>query len=117
MARVSVGIALLVLATAASAQSYRDVTPTPPPATARPSEAPAPSGPTDNSAEVAVASLRGLEFTTDRHAAASMPSSAPSESQAANGAITAKNLPLLDTSFLAGFAADLGKPITFGRLA
>jgi hemolysin activation/secretion protein len=117
MARVSVGIALLVLATAASAQSYRDVTPTPPPATARPSEAPAPSGPADNSAEVAVASLRGLEFTTDKHAAASMSSSAPSESQAANGAITAKNLPLLDASFLADFAADLGKPITFGRLA
>jgi hemolysin activation/secretion protein len=117
MARVSVGIALLVLATAASAQSWRDVTPTPPPAAARPSEAPAPTGPTDNSAEVAVASLRGLEFTTDKRAAGSMPSSGPSESQAANGAITAENLPLLDANFLAGFAADLGKPITFGRLA
>jgi hemolysin activation/secretion protein len=117
MARVSVGIALFVLATAASAQSYRDVTPTPPPATARPPEAPAPSGPTENSAEVAVASLRGLEFTTDKHAAVSMPPPAPSESQAENGAITAKNLPLLDANFLAGFAADLGKPMTFGRLA
>jgi hemolysin activation/secretion protein len=92
------------------AQAYRDVTPSPPPSTARPSEGPTPAEHADNSAEVAVANLRGLAFTADSHAESPM-------TQTADGAITAKGLPPLDATFLAGFAADLGKPATFGRLA
>nr|WP_259295149.1 ShlB/FhaC/HecB family hemolysin secretion/activation protein [Paraburkholderia sp. DHOC27] len=96
--------------TPAAAQSYRDVTPSPPPAPARPSAAPAPAAPVDNAAQVAVASLHGLTFTTDRSATSPV-------AQAADGALTSTGLPLLDAHFLASFAADLGKPMTFGRLA
>ena len=59
---------------------------------------------------MAVETLRGLVFAAD-HAVQS------SVTQAAQGAITAQALPLLDASFLAGFSADLGRPMTFGRLA
>ena len=92
------------------AQSYRDVTPSPPPTSARPQEAPAPAEGAGNAAQVAVQTLHGLTFTADSHVESPV-------NEAADGAITAKGLPLLDASFLAGFAADIGKPMTFGRLA
>ena len=109
-ARFGVGVALFALATAALAQSYRDVTPSPPPNPARPQEAPAPAEGADNAAQVAVQTLHGLTFTADSHVESPV-------NEAADGAITAKGLPLLDAAFLAGFAADIGKPMTFGRLA
>ena len=109
-ARLSVGVALVALATVAAAQSYRDVTPSAPPSSTPSLKTPAPAGQADNAAQVAVQTLHGLTFTADSHAESPL-------SEAADGAITAKGLPLLDAPFLGGFTADIGKPVTFGQLA
>lgn len=110
-AHVFAAAALIVFAAGASAQSYRDVTPNPPPALERSTSSPTPPEPADNSTQVAVESLHGLVFIAD-----SRTGSSPL-TQISDGAITAKGLPLLDESFLASFTADLGRPMTFGRLA
>ncbi|WP_345816583.1 ShlB/FhaC/HecB family hemolysin secretion/activation protein [Paraburkholderia sp. PREW-6R] len=92
----------------ACAQAYRDVAPQPAPAAPRsaPHEA-APDTQTE-SARIAVASLAGLVFEP---AGAAASAGSPSQPVAAEG------LPLLDADFLRAFDADLGKPLSFGRLA
>lgn len=104
------GAALIAFASAAAAQSYRDVTPQPPPAAAHQPAPPVPSTGDLNATQVAVETLRGLVFAADHRVQSPV-------TQAAQGAITAQGLPLLDVSFLAGFLTDLGRPMTFGRLA
>jgi hypothetical protein len=102
--------AVLITFAIAAAQSYRDVTPTPPPANARQPAPPVPPGGDPNATQVAVETLRGLVFAADHRVQSSV-------THAAQGAITAQGRPLRDASFLAGFSADLGRPMTFGRLA
>lgn len=104
------GAFLIAFAIAAAAQSYRDVTPTPPPPNAHQLKPPVLPEGDPNATQVAVETLRGLVFSADH-------SGQPSVTEAAQGAITAQGLPLLDAQFLAGFSADLGRPMTFGRLA
>ncbi|MFT4435450.1 ShlB/FhaC/HecB family hemolysin secretion/activation protein [Caballeronia sp. 15715] len=104
------GAVLIAFAIAAAAQSYRDVTPTPPPPNAHQLKPPVLPEGDPNATQVAVETLRGLVFSADH-------SGQPSVTEAAQGAITAQGLPLLDAQFLAGFSADLGRPMTFGRLA
>ncbi|MGF7136289.1 hemolysin activation/secretion protein [Paraburkholderia sp. EB58] len=108
--RAGMGAALIAFASAAAAQSYRDVTPQPPPAAAHQPAPPVPSTGDLNATQVAVETLRGLVFAADHRVQSPV-------TQAAQGAITAQGLPLLDASFLAGFLTDLGRPMTFGRLA
>lgn len=108
--RVGTGAVLIAFAIAAAAQSYRDVTPTPPPPNAHQLKPPVLPEGDPNATQVAVETLRGLVFSADH-------SGQPSVTEAAQGAITAQGLPLLDAQFLAGFSADLGRPMTFGRLA
>ncbi|PMS26964.1 peptide transporter [Paraburkholderia rhynchosiae] len=92
------------------AQAWRDVAPQPAPPTPR-SAPPQPSAPPDaNSAQIAVSRLEGLVFEA---AGASASATAAAKQQT----ITAEALPLLDAAFLHTFDADLGKPLTFGRLA
>lgn len=99
--------ASMLVATASHAQSYRDVNPVPPPAPARPVAPPVPPEPVSDSQQVAIEALRGLIFEAPGTRAEERPT----------GGIVAKDLPLLDDAFLAGFAADIGKPLTLGRLA
>ena len=94
--------ASMLVATASHAQSYRDVNPVPPPAPARPVAPPVPPEPVSDSQQVAIEALRGLIFEAPGTRAEERPT----------GGIVAKDLPLLDDAFLAGFAADLGKPLT-----
>lgn len=109
-AHAGMGAAVTTFAIAAAAQSYHDVTPTPPPAGAHQAAPLAPPGGDPNATQVAVATLRGLVFMADHRVQLPV-------TQAAQGAILAQGLPLLDASFLAGFSSDLGRPVTFGRLA
>ncbi|MEX3954997.1 ShlB/FhaC/HecB family hemolysin secretion/activation protein [Trinickia sp. EG282A] len=107
--------ALLVIGAApAWAQAYRDVQPSAPPAAARPSSPPVPPAAADGSQRIAVDRLRSLTFVAD---AATVTTDGHASNQVAGGAITATRLPLLDASFLERFAADIGKPLTFARLA
>ena len=95
----------------AAAQSYRDVAPIAPPAAERPRAPKPPSEPADNSQAVAVPSLRGIAFIRADATTSS------ERKSAAGDAITYAGVPLLDAPFLDTFAADLGKPLTFARLA
>lgn len=106
------GAALALVCTAAGAQSYRDVAPSPPPAPTRPTSPPRPPGPTSDSQQVAIATLRGIAFVKDDgHVlvrSRALPEGKP---------VAAVGLPVLDDTFLAQFADDIGKPLTFARLA
>lgn len=97
----------------AHAQAYRDVAPVPPPAAVRPSapEPPLPPLPqADTAAAIAVPSLRELVFVA--------PANASQPAAAAGGDhVRAVGLPVLDETFLQDFSADIGKPLTFARLA
>lgn len=104
--------ALAVISATAAAQSYRDVAPTPPPAPARPASPPMPSAPPTGSAEVAVAALKGLVFVKDDGHAVVRTQPLPEGKQ-----VAAVGLPLLDNALLAEFAGDIGRPLTFARLA
>ncbi|VXA96072.1 Surface antigen (D15) [Burkholderia sp. 8Y] len=95
----------------AAAQAYRDVAPIAPPAAARPRAPQPPQQPGDESQAVAIDNLRGIAFARAGEAASS------DHQSAAHDAITSTGLPLLDPAFLDTFAADLGKPLTFARLA
>lgn len=95
----------------AAAQAYRDVAPIAPPAAERPRAPQPPQQPADESPAVAIEDLRGIAFARAGEAASGHRRSA------AQGAITSTDLPLLDAAFLDTFAADLGKPLTFARLA
>ena len=106
------GVALALVSTTAAAQAYRDVAPTPPPAPSRPSGPPRPPSPESGSQQVAVALLRGLVFVKDDGRAAVRSQSLPDGKQ-----IAEVNLPELDDAFLAGFANDIGRPLTFAGLA
>lgn len=90
------------------AQAWRDVAPQPAPTTPRS----APSQPSAQSeaqsAQVAVAKLEGLVFE---------PAGANAPAAATHPGIAAESLPELDPAFLRTFQADLGEPLTFGRLA
>lgn len=103
--------ALGALASAAHAQSYRDVAPLPPPKESRPPEPQAPAQPSGKPSQIAVAQLRGLIFFSATGA-----DRKPPPAIGLHG-VAASNLPLLDASFLHGFDADLGRPLTFERLA
>lgn len=144
--RHQVGLACCVIALfsrGAIAQSYRDVSPAVPPAAKPKPQTPARPPGDENDDRVALPTLKGIVFTaadangTDVAAA---PASASSSSAAApaaasssatspsvtsppvatargSDAIRAIGLPLLDPDFLAAFKGDIGKPLTFGRLA
>ncbi|MDR5752813.1 MULTISPECIES: ShlB/FhaC/HecB family hemolysin secretion/activation protein [unclassified Caballeronia] len=104
----------MLLTSSALAQSYRDVTPAAPPTPPRPVAPPVPPQPATDSPQIAVQTLNGLVFDP---AASAAPVAPIARSSASNGRITASGLPLLDEAFLAGFAPDLGRPLSFGRLA
>lgn len=132
--RGSLRAALLVLCVAgalqpwrASAQAYRDVAPQPAPQTPR-SKPPEPSAQTgEESARIAVNALEGLVFEPAGASTAASPGSpgspggSPAQSAGSTAEpasrIVANDLPLLDAAFLQRFDADLGKPLSFGRLA
>ncbi|MEC5404228.1 ShlB/FhaC/HecB family hemolysin secretion/activation protein [Paraburkholderia sp. MPAMCS5] len=90
------------------AQAYRDVAPQPAPPTPRSAPSQPSVQPEANAARIAVQKLEGLVFEP---AGASASAAAPQQRIAAEG------LPVLDAAFLHGFDADLGKPLSFGRLA
>ncbi|CAH2774414.1 MAG: Hemolysin activation/secretion protein [uncultured Paraburkholderia sp.] len=66
------------------------------------------SEPETQSAQVAVSSLAGLIFE---------PAGSVVMTAAPDHRVTADGLPVLDAAFLQTFDSDLGKPLTFGRLA
>jgi len=111
LAGMAACMTLGALAPAVYAQSYRDVAPVPPPRDNRPAAPPAPVQPSGKPAQIAVASLRALAFVPAAEANAQAPSAT------AQAAVTADHLPLLDAAFLHSFDADLGRPLTFARLA
>ncbi|WP_232437878.1 ShlB/FhaC/HecB family hemolysin secretion/activation protein [Burkholderia ubonensis] len=100
------------MSTLAAAQQYEGVAPIRPPsrpASALPS---LPLPPPDQSERIAIAVLHGLEFVaTDSTAGES------ATMKIAHGSIFSIGAPALDEGFLRRFDADLGKPVTFGRLA
>lgn len=128
----------------ASAQSYRDVSPAVP-APSKPLTQKQPSAPANGTDDrVALQRLNGLVFTAaDSGRIGSVAAAAASPGERSNppaaptttpdvtsparlalpttasggGAIQAIGLPLLDPAFLGAFEGDLGKPLTFGRLA
>lgn len=106
------GAALAVLSATAGAQSYRDVAPTSPPVPSRPSSPPPPPAPAAGSQRVAIADLRGIVFVKDNGR-----SNVRSQPLPAGQHVAAVGLSELDRGFLAGFESDIGKPLTFARLA
>ncbi|CAM2143043.1 Hemolysin activation/secretion protein-like protein [Pararobbsia alpina] len=108
---VAAYVALGATVSPAYAQSYRDVAPTPPPSQGGGVVSQAPAQPPENAAQVAVTSLRGLTFVAVTRAGGN----APPEPRSPG--VTASGLPLLDDAFLHRFDDDLGKPLTFGRIA
>jgi hemolysin activation/secretion protein len=107
LTRTGVLAALAACCTPVAAQSYRDVAPSPPPASSRSALPSPPSGPSDASQQIAVASLNGLVFVSADHA----------QDEATPRDVAAIGLPLLDKSFLDGFELDIHRPLTFERLA
>ncbi|MGN6652359.1 ShlB/FhaC/HecB family hemolysin secretion/activation protein [Trinickia sp.] len=106
------GAVLAVISATAAAQSYRDVAPALPPAPSRPTAPPSPPGPQSDSQEVAVPVLHGLIFVKDDgHTVVRAQSLPPGKD------VAAVDLPVLDEGFLAGFASDIGQPLTFAGLA
>ncbi|MGN6084059.1 ShlB/FhaC/HecB family hemolysin secretion/activation protein [Trinickia sp.] len=103
---------LAAISATATAQSYRDVAPNPPPAPSRPTAPPSPPGPQSDSQQVAVPVLHGLIFVKDDGRTAVRSQTLPP-----GRAVAAVDLPVLDASFLAGFASDIGQPLTFAGLA
>lgn len=69
------------------------------------------SAPPDDARQVAVTSLRGLAFVSVTQAGGNVPPGPRVPG------VTASGLPVLDAAFLHRFDADLGKPLTFGRIA
>lgn len=106
------GVALALVCTTAGAQSYRDVAPSPPPAPARPASPPPPPGAATGSQQVAIASLRGIVFVRDDGHVLVRTQALPEGKR-----VAAVGLPVLDGAFLAQFAGDIGRPLTFARLA
>ncbi|WP_408382628.1 ShlB/FhaC/HecB family hemolysin secretion/activation protein [Paraburkholderia sediminicola] len=105
--QVAIAMALAGVCSRAEAQAYHDVAPIAPPSMAKPAAPVLPPEPADSSQDIAVATLRGLQFEAADSAAA----------PAARHAIVAIDLPLLAPAFLQSFDADLGRPLTFDRLA
>jgi hemolysin activation/secretion protein len=101
-----------VISATAAAQSYKDVAPAPPPAPSRPSSPPSPPAPENGSQQIAVANLQGLVFVKDDGHTAVRSQALPQGQH-----VAAVELPPLDDAFLAGFANDIGHPLTFARLA
>jgi len=101
-------VAAVLQSSLASAQAWRDVAPQPAPPTPRS----APSEPSQEleaeSARIAVGTLEGLIFE---------PAGNTEVAQAQQQRVAAESLPMLDAGFLQSFETDLGKPLTFGRLA
>jgi hemolysin activation/secretion protein len=93
----------------ASAQAWRDLAPQPAPQVPRSASSPPASATPGESARVAVERLAGLIFEP----AGASTAAAPTQ----HARIVAQGLPVLDEAFLQKFAADLDKPLTFGRLA
>jgi hemolysin activation/secretion protein len=108
-ALIALGIAAAVQCSPASAQAWRDLAPQPAPTTPR-SAPPQQSPEADTQpAQIAVGRLEGLIFEpagTNASAALAPPQR-----------IAATDLPVLDAQFLNTFDADLGKPLSFARLA
>ncbi|WP_394365086.1 ShlB/FhaC/HecB family hemolysin secretion/activation protein [Paraburkholderia kirstenboschensis] len=90
------------------AQAWRDVAPRPAPPTPRSAPSQPPAQSEADSAQIAVTKLEGLVFE---------PAGATAPAAAAQPGIAAESLPVLDAAFLRTFETDLGKPLTFGRLA
>jgi len=106
------GAAAAFLSATASAQSYRDVAPTPPPAPPRPTSPPPAPGPATGSQQVAIGHLRGIVFVRDDGHIVVRSQTLPE-----GKSVAATDLPVLDATFLSGFDSDIGKPLTFARLA
>ena len=105
---MALSVAAGVYSSPLRAQAYRDVAPPPVPQAPRnATTAPAPDAQAQSSA-IAVAALNGLIFE---------PAGVAATTEAPRSPIVADGLPLLDTAFLRAFEADLGKPLSFGRLA
>lgn len=101
-----------VISATAAAQSYRDVAPAAPPSPARPASPPTPPAPATGSAQVAVGVLKGLVFVKDDGHGTVGKQPLPIGKH-----VAAAGLPLLDDAFLAEFDADIGRSLTFARLA
>jgi hemolysin activation/secretion protein len=101
----------------ASAQAYRDVAPQPAPQTPRskPAEPSAQAG--AESERIAIESLEGLVFEPAGTGTGTEAGGAAAQQPPSPQRISAQDLPLLDAAFLQTFEADLGKPLSFGRLA
>lgn len=99
--------AALSVSVSAYAQSYRDVAPQTPPSTIKRETAPPKIVESPQATQVAVPSLTALIFVP----ADASNTSAPQEKISADG------LPVLHTAFLQTFQSDIGKPLSFERLA
>jgi hemolysin activation/secretion protein len=106
------GAALAIVSATAGAQSYRDVAPAPPPTSPRPVSPPSPPAPTAGSEQIAVARLHGIVFVRDDGKTVVRMQTLPAGEQ-----VAAVNLPVLNDAFLEPFESDIGKPLTFARLA
>lgn len=104
---IATGVAA-ALPTLVRGQAYQDVAPLrPQPVEKRPPATKA--APLGDSTRVAVSSLEGLVFVSAGTSLAG--ATAPARG------VSAQGLPALDAAFLDGFQGDLGKPLTFARLA
>ncbi|MGF6296749.1 hemolysin activation/secretion protein [Paraburkholderia sp. WC7.3d] len=101
--------AAVTLSAPAGAQAWRDVAPQPAPRSPPGAQPKPPAQTQADATRIAVERLTGLVFEPSGASTAV----SPDEQQR----IVAQGLPVLDASFLGIFAADLDKPLTFGRLA
>jgi hemolysin activation/secretion protein len=99
-------------ATTAAAQSYHDVAPAAPPSMRQPASPSLLSSPAGDSTQIVVSELGGLVFV-----AADDATGAPAGNPDRHEHVIATGLPLFDEPFLHSFEPDIGKPLTFARLA
>lgn len=95
------------LSVSAHAQSYRDVAPQTPPSMIKREASPPQAVEMPQATQVAVPSLAALIFVP----------AGTSDTSAPQAQIGAEGLPVLDAAFLQTFQPDIGKPLTFERLA
>ncbi|CAD6553156.1 hypothetical protein LMG24235_05201 [Paraburkholderia sabiae] len=109
---VATSAAAALHGTPAAAQAWRDVAPQPAPQPPRSAPSKPQAQTQGNASQVAVDRLIGLVFEP-AGASTAQQQQQPQQAQR----VVANALPVLDADFLQSFAADLDKPLTFGRLA
>ncbi|HEV3105320.1 MAG TPA: ShlB/FhaC/HecB family hemolysin secretion/activation protein [Trinickia sp.] len=107
------GAALVAFATTATAQSYHDVARLPPVSPGRPLSPLLASAPSSDSTRIAVPVLRAILFVNADDVARGEGVGEETEDED----VMAVELPVLDRAFLRRFEADIGKPLSFARLA